>query len=112
LEWLKRDLAFQSHDRPIILFSHQPLFFCRNYERLFQIVEGYNVKAALSGHEHATYTRVAGLTNIVTGALSGRWWGDDGIHWNGHNTDGSPQGFRVCRIEGERFDSEYVAMKS
>ncbi|MFQ6090216.1 MAG: metallophosphoesterase family protein, partial [Candidatus Bipolaricaulia bacterium] len=110
LEWLGRDLAFQPQARPIILLSHQPLFFCRNYEKLLQIVEGYNIAVALSGHEHATYTRVAGLTNTVTGALSGRWWGDDGIHWNGHNTDGSPQGFRVCRIDGKRFSSEYVEM--
>lgn len=42
LEWLGRDLAFQPQDRPIILLSHshQPLFFCRNYEKLLQIVEG------------------------------------------------------------------------
>ena len=111
LEWLRRDLSFQSRDRPILLFSHQPLFFCRNYEKLLRIVEGYNIMAALAGHEHATYTRLAGLTHIVTGALSGRWWADDGLHWNGHNTDGSPQGFRICQIEGERFSSEYLVMK-
>lgn len=112
LAWLGRELAFQPQDRPILLFSHQPLFFCHNYEKLLKIVEGYNVEVALSGHEHATYTRVAGLTNIVTGALSGRWWGHDGIHWNGGNLDGSPQGFRVCRIEGEQFSSKYVSMRS
>lgn len=111
LAWLARDLALQPKDRPILLFSHQPLFFCRNYEKLLEVVSGYNVKAALAGHEHATYTREAGITNIVTGALSGRWWGDDGVHWNGKNPDGSPQGFRLCRIEGEEFSSEYLSMK-
>lgn len=112
LEWLERDLTFQPEDRPIILFSHQPLFYCRNYKRLLEIVEGYNVKVALAGHEHATYAKERGILNIVTGALSGRWWADDGIHWNGHNTDGSPQGFRICWIDEEIFSSAYVAMKS
>lgn len=111
LEWLERDLNFQPQDRPIVLLSHQPLFFCRNYERLLQVVAGYNVKAALSGHDHATYTREAGIINLVTGALSGRWWGDGGVHWNGRNEDGSPQGFRIFRINGGEFSTEYVAME-
>ncbi|MCR4403723.1 MAG: metallophosphoesterase [Candidatus Acetothermia bacterium] len=111
LAWLGQDLALQPKDRPILLFSHQPLFLCRNYDKLLELVRGYNVKAALAGHEHATYTREAGITNIVTGALSGRWWGDDGVHWNGSNPDGSPQGFRLCRINGEEFSSEYLSMK-
>jgi predicted MPP superfamily phosphohydrolase len=112
LAWLAADLALQPKDRPILLFSHQPLFLCRNYDKLLEIVRGYNVQAAVAGHEHATYAREVGIMNIVTGALSGRWWADDGLHWNGFNTDGSPQGFRLFRIEGERLSSEYVGMKS
>lgn len=111
LTWLGQDLALQPRDRPILIFSHQPLFLCRNYERLLELVRGYNVKAAVAGHEHATYTREAGITNIVTGALSGRWWGDDGVHWNGFNPDGSPQGFRLFRINGGEFSSEHMAMR-
>ncbi|MGQ9601100.1 MAG: metallophosphoesterase [Candidatus Bipolaricaulia bacterium] len=112
LEWLAQDLSLQPRDKPILLFSHQPPFLCRNYDKLLEVVRGYNVKAAVAGHEHATYTREAGLLNIVTGALSGRWWGDDGPHWNGFNPDGSPQGFRLFRLDGEGFSSEYVGMKS
>lgn len=112
LEWLQWDLKFQPRDRPIVLLSHQPLFYCRNYDKLLNIVKGYDIKVALSGHEHATYTREAGIINLVTGALSGRWWGDDGVHWNGRNTDGSPQGFRLCQVNGAEFSSEYVKMES
>ena len=112
LVWIANDLSFQPPDRPIIIFSHQPAFTCEHYTDLIEAIQGYNVVVALAGHWHANWEHRVGILNIVTGALSGRWWGRDGVHWNGQNPDGSPQGFRICQVEGERFSSEYVSMKS
>ena len=110
LAWLEQDLSFQPQGRPIVLFSHEPLFMCQNYRRLLSILKGRNVKAALAGHWHVTWEKEVGILNIITGALSGRWWRDDGVHWHGSNIDGSPQGYRIFLVDGDDFSTEYVPM--
>lgn len=110
LAWLEQDLAFQPQGRPIVLFSHEPLFMCQNYRRLLSILKGRNVKAALAGHWHVTWEKEIGILNIITGALSGRWWRDDGVHWHGSNIDRSPQGYRIFLVDGDDFSTEYVPM--
>lgn len=103
LNWLEKDLNL-AKDKPTMIFTHQPPFECKNFARLLSII-GHNpqVKVIFSGHEHANiYLSLGKILNILTGALSGSWWGD-----NKPNLDGTPRGYRLILMDKNDYTSAY-----
>jgi hypothetical protein len=101
LAWLRADLACQPRDKPLVLFCHQSLPAMRDAQALVVALEGRRVLGAFCGHLHSTFTtELAGFPVYHTGALSGSWW-------NGPNPDGTPQGFRLVHVQGDRLKTAY-----
>jgi len=99
--WLAADLAFQPADKPVVLFCHQSLPKLRDAQELAGVLKGHRILAGFCGHLHSTFnTELADVPVIHTGAMSGSWW-------SGPNPDGTPQGFRLIRVDKDRLDSVY-----
>ena len=105
--WLEQDLALVSPETPVVLLSHVPLFLCQHFRGLSEALSGHSIMAAASGHLHVTAEYNIKFPQLITGALSGKWWRDGGLSWEGANIDGSPQGYRLFRIRGAEISWEY-----
>lgn len=71
LQWLKTSLSKSSkRSEPLLCVTHYPLdSSVSNYRDFYQIINGYNTQAVLSGHVHANrVTKVFGLPVIVSRA--------------------------------------------
>ncbi len=108
LSWLARDLAFQPKGKPLVLFTHQPPWGQKNFDRLVEILKRRNFKAAFAGHWHRNNTLSertrSGLGPfVVTGALYGGYGGKP-------CSDGAWRGYRVIAVDGQDVRSCYVAI--
>ncbi|MEN6498048.1 MAG: metallophosphoesterase [Thermoguttaceae bacterium] len=101
LAWLRADLSLQPKDKPLVLFCHQSAPKLRDAKELAETLQGHKVLGLFCGHLHSTFTtELAGLPVYHTGALSGSWW-------SGPNPDGTPQGFRLIQIKGDKLKTAY-----
>lgn len=109
LAWLEQDLSHVPKDKLIILGVHiptsrrnRPTTHISRYQELYDLLDGYNVRI-LSGHSHNNYTTtISGTIEENTlGAVMGAYWSGDLCN------DGSPRGFAVYRIEGNRIVDWY-----
>ncbi|MGD2031767.1 MAG: calcineurin-like phosphoesterase C-terminal domain-containing protein, partial [Gammaproteobacteria bacterium] len=65
------------------------------------LFESHNLLLVLQGHLHVSeLIRWGGTTFVTGGAVSGKWWRGS---WHG-----TPEGFTVLTLRGERIDWEYV----
>lgn len=108
IEWLKKDLQYVDKDKLIILGVHVPtkrryssIQVPNNYE-LYEALRGYNVRI-LSGHLHVNIptTISESIEENNLGAVMGAGWVDDLC------TDGSPSGYGVYEIEGNKIKKWY-----
>jgi hypothetical protein len=119
LDWVKNDLAFIERGRTVVVFLHIPVIssqYERNGERtpgitvsltnrqaLYRLLEGYRAHV-IAGHTHETEHRTQGtLHEHVTGATCGAWWSGDICF------DGTPNGYGIYEIDGERVTWRYKA---
>ena len=72
------------------------------------MLSGYDVEVAAAGHLHATDEIVVRFPQVVTGALSGSWWREGGLSWQGINLDGSPQGYRLFEVVRDKIRWRYI----
>ena len=91
LAWLKADLSFQPHDKPLVLFCHEPVVATKNAsaglkdsEQLAGVLQGRKVLGIFCGHLHLTFTpaRLGEFPVYQTGAFCG-----DGDPTNGCGAD-------------------------
>ncbi len=112
LAWLKADLSFQPHDKPLVLFCHQALAAAKpagtlsagikDSAQLADLLQGRNVLGAFCGHLHRTFTtRLADFPVYQTGAFCGAWE-------SGPCLDGTPKGFRLIQIKNGRMKTAYT----
>lgn len=115
LEWLRRDLSYVPKDKMVLLCLHIPISTKslssvkeegkrHDMQNLFDAVElisGYANPMVFSGHTHTNFknTLSGGVREFTVGAMSGCWW------WSRNCADGSPNGYLVCRFEGNRLVS-------
>ena len=115
LAWLKADLSFQPHDKPLVLFCHEPVVATKNAsgglkdsEQLAGVLQGRKVLGIFCGHLHLTFTstRLGEFPVYQTGAFCGGGDPDQWV-WGGPNSDGSPQGFRLIQIKNGQMKTAY-----
>jgi Icc protein len=119
LAWLARTLDAIPPGTPIVLVSHIPLvtaFDCYappppvaethhknsvvNAYAVLALLSGHNVLGVLQGHTHINETILwRGIPFVTGGAVSGNWW--HGTHL------GTPEGFTVVSIAGNRMTTRY-----
>ncbi len=78
IRWLGRDLERTGRRTPVIVVAHVPFDSKRiqgDFEKVGQVLKGYNVKLGLCGHEHGfrefTWN---GIPCVVGSSLSGAVW--------------------------------------
>jgi hypothetical protein len=127
IEWLRFDLRQVPPEVPVVLVSHIPLessftlragglradeeypaSHIKHGDQIMEILRERRSAVSLHGHLHENMRFNRGSLQIwTTGAVSGDWW-RHGL--KSPNMDGSPQGFRVVEVSGERVTSRYQAI--
>ncbi len=101
LSWLTQDLS--KTDSPVIAFIHEPLQDLKNPMNVSKVLMTKNTEMIFSAHWHQNeMLNASGVPEQTNGAVSAAWW-------QGHYTDGSPEGYRVVVLNGSRIDSFYKA---
>ena len=104
VQWLQADLALVPRDRRIVVFAHQPPSDLRNPDPLAAALRGRNVVGCFVGHLHTTARGTwQGLPFQIGGALCGAWWA-------GYCPDGSPNGYRIIRVNADGIETFYNAV--
>lgn len=122
LDWIAKDLSFVDKSAPVIVTAHAPFYApagvtsfganLSNTEAVVSLFSGYSVHF-FTGHKHINYnvdyTASSGVFEHNVAAICGSWW------WSyrltpGHHicTDGTPGGFEVLNITGNKIDWLYV----
>ena len=115
MAWLEQDLKHVPKDKLIIigvlmscdllilddLGTEMPTAFTQS--ALYALLDGYNVRI-LSGHSHNNYTTTISETieENTLGAVMGAYWNGEELC-----NDGSPRGYAVYEIEGNRIANWY-----
>jgi hypothetical protein len=119
LSWVEHDLAHVATGTPVVVFLHIPLTsseYARrgnatpgvstsvnNREQLDRLLEPYHAHV-IAGHTHESEHRVTGRRHEhVAGAACGGWWTGDICY------DGTPNGYAVYEVAGERVTWRYKA---
>ncbi len=118
LAWLERDLALVERGSTVILNLHIPTHTHQhvreqqaesrfhnvaNRQRLYEVLQGYRLHI-ISGHTHCNEVIVGdAYTEHIHGAVCGAWWTGDIC------VDGTPNGYGVYDIDGDRIRRRYKA---
>jgi hypothetical protein len=117
LDWLKADLSHLEEGRTVVLFMHIPPYSTQhirggrekpgrsvvvvNRELLYRILEPYQ-SHVIAGHMHEIEHPVdQGVRIHVCGAVCGAWWTGPICG------DGTPNGYGIFEVEGERVSWRY-----
>lgn len=115
LSWLKEDLSYVSKDKLIIVSMHTPsqrryvgnelTDYLKGSNKLYELLDGYKV-LILTGHLHHNYTFDISedIVEYNHGSLMGNHWDNNP---QGICNDGSPRGFTVYEIKGNKLANKY-----
>ena len=103
LEWLRQDLSFVPKDKLVILCCHIPVWGTKKNGPLLEILSQFPNCVIYSGHVHANRPDVLAhdIPEYNLAAASGCWW------WSRLNNDGTPHGYQVVQIKGNRIVNQY-----
>ena len=121
MAWLEQDLARVEEGRPVVVFMHIPALSTRyrregkgqpnpsrnvtNREALYALLEPYQ-SHIITGHTHENeHVFEQGTHEQVCGTACGAWWTGPVC------TDGTPNGYAVYEVEGERIRWRYKATR-
>lgn len=122
MEWVKRDLAtVKDKDTPLVVALHAPLYnvdqtlrgatYRSNGSRqLEELLKDFSNVRVVSGHSHVINNTPLKFGNGMehnVAAVSGSLWMTDGLSGINICRDGSPAGYLVCKIDGDRFERVY-----
>ena len=131
LKWLKEDLAAVQKNRLIVLAIHIPINSLGdnshggaivNRKELLELLSDYDNIIAIAGHLHATQHVYLGNEDgfmgkkplhlhVITTAAGSWWSGAKDITGIPHTTqiDGTPNGYHIMNVEGNRCTVRYRA---
>lgn len=122
-QWLENDLKFVPKETTIVVCGHAPIFKWRetegdnsvNFARYSKLLAQYDKVYAWAGHTHRNYsynyansTKYPDLKSIEA-IIVGRCIGQ--IRLNRElNTDGTPNGYMVAEVNGDKMEWYYKAV--
>ena len=128
LDWLDADLALVESDRPVVVCLHIPVWELNNNRNtvprltgdgaddLCNCLDRFNQVLILSGHIHTNSTMHPtahpNVTERNVAAVCSSWW------WTAHYTgrdvclDGSPGGFELLEVDGDRLNWRYLSTEA
>ena len=92
MEWLRKDLALQPHDAPLVVCMHDPLFLRKklslteykhnfddpsNAKELIRLISTFPETHIIDGHSHRNYTFHCDSLRIIdhnVSSICGNWW--------------------------------------
>lgn len=116
IEWLRKDLSLVSHDTPVFVTMHAPLYYSdgstsltNGFNGFISLFNGFDKVQVVSGHTHVVYNvdRLSSSVHVFennSGAVCGAWWmtgNNVDVHLSG---DGAPGGYRVFEVENNLYD--------
>lgn len=129
LGWLEQDLRHVKRSTPVVVCMHAPLIGCRALEngepklvtkfsdeaaaeRLLEKFDGFRRVLFLTGHTHVNRhyvwsKRISEHNNIAVAASS---WKLDGEGRRHMVKDGTPGGYAIYRVDGDRIEWSYKAL--
>lgn len=102
VEWLRQDLSFVPKERAVIFCCHIPLrnSSSQNVQAVLGLLKEFASVHIMTGHTHYAENSIYdGIYEHVHGAVCGAWW------YSTINTDGTPNGYAIYRIEGSSIAS-------
>ncbi len=103
LQWLQEDLSHRA-GTPLLVFFHEPTTSWESQSEVLNLLLSGRSAGQVSifaGHgHHDLLTDTQGISEQVTGALSGEWW-------FGPSMDGNGGGYRLVSVNGESTSSLY-----
>lgn len=109
LDWLRRDLEFVPKDKLLFISMHAPTsrrshpdYLMESSEKLFDIVKDFENVQILAGHRHYNYT-----VDIAPNIRETSFGAFNGAFWYPINNDGSPRGYGVLKIKGNKIADKY-----
>ncbi len=113
-EWLRQDLSFVPKEKMVILCVHIPfrggstsggsnVNKDKYYNEVLELLSQYEYAAIMSAHTHSNINYIhtkngKEIFEHITGTTCGAWWRSTVC------TEGTPIGFGVYRIDGNRMD--------
>lgn len=102
MEWLRQDLALVPKNKLIIFCVHIPVENMKkkeSYKKLMGLLQQFPSVHIMSGHTHfqRNFIHSNDIYEHITAAASGCWW------WSRNNGDGTPNGYAVYTIKGNRI---------
>lgn len=123
LKWLENDLRLVPKDRLVVLKMHIPLNEVRERADVLRLLSPFRSTVSFSAHTHTMEHRFFGREegwlgegrhhHIVHGTACGSWWGglpDERGVPHATMSDGTPNGYGVLMVDGNRWSWEYVAV--
>ena len=117
LQWLEKDLAYVSKDKLLIVAMHIPMYDESGVLRmpagaaskLTALLEEFPSAHLYTAHKHILYNVPVGkIYEHNAGAVCGTWWWSavesPGIHIG---QDGSPGGYNVLDVQGDKLAWQY-----
>jgi len=110
--WLKNDLKKTGKETPVIMVAHVPYDreqMKEDFDKVGQILKGYNIKLGLCGHAHGYREFVwNGIPCVVGSSLSGSVWSSVRFVHDCTYLNNADQGYLVISIsEGEASWNQY-----
>lgn len=120
VRWLENDLKLVPKDRLVVVMMHIPLNEVREREEVLRLLSPFRNTVSFSAHTHTMEHRFFGREqgwlgegrhwHIVHGTSCGSWWGglpdERGIP-HATMSDGTPNGYGILRVDGNRWSWEY-----
>lgn len=114
LEWIKKDLALVPTGTPVIVTMHATLFketgefSMTDGAELLECFKDHPFTQFYSGHSHRMFNYA---NEHNSGAVCAAWW------WCGYYTpglnisqDGSPSGYKILNVQGNRISARFKAV--
>jgi hypothetical protein len=133
LDFVRNTLAQTPEDTLIVVVMHipiqtylgtEPYQNLANKEALFKLLEGRKHTVSFAGHTHTTEHHYFGAADGWNGAephhhhvltaLSGSWWSGPFDHRgvaSADSRDGTPNGFHILSVAGNRYTTRFVPAK-
>ena len=109
--WLEKDLEKTGKETPIVLIAHVPYDRPRirgDWDKVAQVLKGYNVKLGLCGHEHCFREfEWNGIPCVVGPALSGGVWSAVRSVNGSTYCNGEHQGYLILDVSGGEISWRY-----
>ena len=113
MEWLRKDLALQSHDAPLVVCMHDPLFLRKklslteykhnfddpdNAKELIRLISTFSETHIIDGHSHRNYTYHCDSLHIIdhnVSSICGNWWRTGFTGYDTYTISRTPKGEKV-----------------